>query len=308
MKIIKKIIIFFSLFLLFLNLSACNIGYNKKNLLTLGISVNIPKNMKFGYSSSTIFNYNNTSIPSITTQCLDKKNMIKFKSFPFTIEDYKNHFKSAFSSKNVIKIVYDYKKVDIKNENIDKIYKSKAKLNINGEKKYSYIYLISFKNSSGTLIIETITNRDKDFKSIIKSLKPIKSNIENIQYKENSKEENTQDINIIEDIDIPIPKSYKIKKSKTTSQYFINGFGENSAIYIVASKEKPISTTSLKWNNINGYEVLKEYSDNTFLIHDYNTELLYFLNTEIKEVKSKTGHLYYLRIEKISKAMKEKNT
>lgn len=304
-KINKKLFVLLVMIVCLFGFIWCNINVNNtKNLLSLGISTEIPKNMKFGYSCSKMFNYNETLIPSVVTQCIDKKGSILFKSFPFTTEDYMNHFKSAFSSENIEELKYDYKEINIKNDSIEKVYKSKAILRINEEKKYSYVYLISFKNSSGTLIIETISNKNKDYENVIKSLSQVKSNIGNIKYIEGNKAAKQQDISIVEDISIKMPKDYEIKKSTTGTEYYINGFGNNEAMYVIASKKKPISTNNLVWSNINGYEVLKKYDDNNYLIHDYNTQLLYTLNTEVKEYKSYTGNTYYLRIESLTQVKK----
>lgn len=300
MRIYKRIIILSCICLCVFGLIGCSKSNSSKNLLSLGINIELPQKMKFGYSESKVFKYEDVTIPSVVSQCMDKNNTITFTSFPFTINDYKDHFKSAFSGTNIKEIKYDYEEVKIKNDNIEKVYRSKAILNVEGKKRYSYVYLVSFKNSSGTLIVETISKKDNDFKDMIKSLKQINSSVGDIELKDNNNEISKKEVSIVEDITIEMPADYTIKKTSSSTQYFINGFGNNEAMYVVASKRKPISTNNLIWNNINGYEVLKKYDDNNYLVHDYNTQLLYYLNTEVKEVKSTTGNTYYLRIEKLN--------
>lgn len=298
MKLFKRVFILTILIAAICMLSGCSIGYKNKNLLTLGIKVNVEKGMKFSYSDSTVFNYNNVSIPSITIQGITKQGTVSFKSFPFTIEDYKNHFKSAFSSEKVEKIVYDFKEVKVKKKsNVKSMYKSKAILKDDNKKQYSYIYLLSFKDRSGTLIIECVSNRDDEKTKMIKSIETISSNIENIECKGNSNSSEMNEVKVVEDYSVLMPKHYTIKKSGNSNVYYVNGFGNNEAMYVVTSKKKPKSTSSLSWNNINGYEVLKQINDNRYLVHDINTQGLYYLDTEIKEIKTITGQKYYSRVE-----------
>lgn len=305
LKKIKKIYILSFLIILAFSLIGCGQKVDKKNFLTLGISAEIPEDITFSYSKSEVFNYENTTIPTISIQGVNKTDTILFKSFPFTTDDYKKHFKSAFSSNDLKTIKYDYDEVKSFDE-IDKIYKSKAILEKDGEKKYSYVYLISFKNTSGTLIVETTSSKDKDFMDIIKSLKTIKTKVENIE-NTNSKfdtKRDFKDVKIVENITVPMPSTYNIKESKTSNAFYINGFGKNEAMYVIASKSKPVETTALTWNNINGYEVLKKFSNDNYLVSDLNTQALYNLTTEIKEVYSSTGQKYYLRIEKLNSIKK----
>lgn len=300
MKYYKKIITIFLILITTFSLVGCNNIFKKntKNILTMGINVELPKNMKLGFSESKVFKYNDTTIPSITIQGVSKKDSILFKSFPFTVEDYKNHFKSAFEGNNIKEIKYDYEEIK-GNKEMDKVYKSKAILEVNGKKQYSYVYLISFKNSSGTLIMETTSKSDKSFKDVMKSINKIKANVNNLEFKDYKETNQMTDVKIVEDITIKMPSYFEIKSTYNKNAYYINGFGDNEATYVVASKQKPISTNNLYWNNINGYEVIKKYSDNTYLIHDINTQKPFYLKTEIKEVSSSSGNKYYLRIEHI---------
>ena len=297
----KKILIGLSSIFLIVVCIFCFFSFNKKttkNFLTLGIQSTINKDIKFSFSESKIFNYEGVTIPTITVQGISKKESITFKSFPFTIDDYKNHFKSAFSSQNLKTIKYDYKEIKIKNKDIDKIYESKAILN--SKNKYSYVYLVSFKDRSGTLIIETSSKKDNNFKYILKNLKKINSSIQNIKYNyiENTNT-NFKDIEIVNGIKYSFPNDCEIKKSTTSSAYYVNGFSKNQTIYIIASKTKPQNTTLLTWNNINGYEVIKEVKNGQYIIHDFNTQKIYMLETTIEERDSGIG-TYYLRIEKLS--------
>lgn len=300
MKYLKRLFPFLIFVFIFLTFVSCNLNTKNKNLLTLGINMELPKDMKIGFSESKVFKYNNTTIPSITIQGVSKKESILIKSFPFTVDDYKKHFKSAFEGENIKEIKYDYKEIK-GNENIEKIYKSKAILSINNEKKYSYVYIISFKNSSGSLIVEITSNSNNDFSKYIKTIKNIKSNTNNIDFKEYQNSVSEKDVVIVEDISVKMPSYVKVKTSYTKSAYYINGFSENKSFYIIASKNKPLETNNLTWNNINGYEVIKKFDDNNYLIHDINTQKIFYLNTEIKEVVSSSGNKYYLRIEKLWK-------
>lgn len=301
MNLIKRIGALFFILLLLFSLGGCSKNDNRKNLITLGINIETPKNMKFGYSESKVFKYNKTTIPSITVQGVSKKESILFKSFPFTVEDYKKHFKSAFSNKNIIDLKYDYKEIKPKKKsNIEKIYKSKAKVMSDGKEKYSYVYLLSFKGKSGTLIIETTSKRDKDFEDIVLGIKNISTNVENIKYSPKKSNEKMKKVTLIDNITVDMPSSYEIRENKTKDAYYINGFGNNEAMYTILSKKKISSTDNFFWNNVNGYEVLKKFNKDNYLIHDLNTQSLYNLNTINKEVKDKKGQKYYLRIEKIT--------
>lgn len=301
MKKYKFSYIFLVFLLMILSLVGCNtISKSNKNILTLGINMKLPKNMKLGFSESTMFKYNNTTIPSITVQGVSKNESISLKSFPFTPDDYKTHFKSAFEGNNIEEIKYDYKEVK-GNNYIEKMYKSKAILDVNGKKQYSYVYIISFKNSSGSLIIETTSKSNNDFSKYIKSIKNITSDTSSINFKQYSSNISQKEVSIVDSIKVNMPTYFEIKSSYTKSAYYINGFGKDEAIYVIASKHKPTETTNLVWSNINGYEVIKKFDNNNYLVHDINTQKLFFLNTETKEVTSDKGEKYYLRIEKLWK-------
>ena len=142
----------FALFMLFsfLDISTKNIQIN-----SMGLNLNVKKNMVAVNTMETIFNYSGTNIPSNIVQFVDNKDksVLTIKSFPFTIEDYKTHFKSAFDSENLIKIKKDYKKTRILNGNINEIYVSEATINYNGKKTKSRVYTLNFKNKKGTLIV-----------------------------------------------------------------------------------------------------------------------------------------------------------
>lgn len=301
MKKKKTLFIFLLLLIIILSITGCKMSsQSTKNIITLGINIKLPKRIKIGFSESTMFKYNNTTIPSITVQGVSKQESILIKSFPFTPEDYKNHFKSAFEGNNIKEVKYDYKKIK-GNDYIDKIYKSKAILEINNKKQYSYVYIISFKNSSGSLIVETTSKSNNDFFDYIKTIKKIKSNTNNIEFKKYNSSISEKEVSIVDNIKVKMPSYLDIKTSYTKSAYYINGFGENQIVYVIASKHKPTKTDNLIWSNINGYEVIKKFDDKNFLVHDINTQKIFYLNSTIKEVSSDKGDKYYLRIEKLWK-------
>lgn len=268
----------------------------KKNILSLGIRIELPATLTFSLCESKMFNYNNIPIETVNMTAMNKAQSINFKSFPFSADDYKNHFKSAFDGEDIT-ISYDYKEVKSKSKYIDKIYKSKA---VQSDKKYCYVYLISFVNMSGCLILEVSSKTNQDFSEVVESIVPISSNLDNIQLIE-QKDIQTKDVSIFGNITIDMPSSFEVKKISSNGVYYINGFGKRGMKYVTISKNEFKKNTELSWHNIHGYEILKKYDENKYLVHDLNNQNLYYMNTYVTEKVDSTGEKYYLKVEEMWK-------
>lgn len=299
----KKGISIILIFIICFSFQGCIVKPVSKNILSMGIRVNMPKSMIFGYSESKVFKYNNISVSTVNIQAVNKVQSISFKTFPFSINDYKTHFKSAFDGENIKSVKYDYEEVKPFGS-IDKIYKSKAILvdKKTNKEQYSYVYLLSFKNRSGTLILETVSNIDQDFMSVVESIAPISVDLKKIEYKEQKPlSEQTKKVNIFNGIFLDMPSSYKVTKVDKEKAYYINGFGKDRMEYVSISKNIPQETNNLFWSNINGYEVLKKFDDNNYLVSDLNNQKIYYLNTKVSAVTDNKGEKYFMRVEQLWK-------
>lgn len=262
-------------------------------ILNMGISLNVPKNTKVTYVGNTTFDYNGIKVPSLTIDAkINNKESINIKSFPFTTEDYMNHFKSSFTGDNIKEIKYDYKRKKIKSKLIKDIFVSKAKLNDN---RTVYSYLISFNNRSGSLLIETV-----NFELNIGKLSVLSS--QTVKFTEGITKRTLESLSptSIGEFTIEIPSDFTFKEHINNSVNYYNFYGKSDALYISISKNKFYPITSSKWSNLNGYEVLK-MEDNYYIVHDINNNNFFYMQSVIKELKNVRGEINYCRVDYIDK-------
>jgi hypothetical protein len=278
----------------------------------MGISMSVPKNMIVVYTNQKTFNYNGLTIPSVSIDGIsnDQETVMNIKSFPFPPSDYINQYRSAFKSDNILEIKYDYKKLKVpKNSVFQSIYESKAILKTDKGKKDSYVYLVSFKDKAGSLVIQFTGNKGQKYKNYIESVNLIK--VSDFQIKSTGNKqtyENLRKIHLDEGLILQIPGNYEIKNrmSPATGTYYLNLYGnKNDAIYLCVTENKPLPLSKNRWSMANATEIIKvlEAADNwgNFIVHNINNSHLYYLNSSIKELKLKNGKTIYVRLDYLDK-------
>lgn len=305
--LMKKYILILLLFLL-IALTGCSSKDKNIAIINMGIKMNVPQNMVVVYTSQKTFDYNGLKIPSVSIDAIskDQKKVMNIKSFPFPPEDYIKQYRSAFKSENIVKIKYDYKKLKVKKDSIfDSIYESKAILKTDKGEKTSYVYLVSFKNKVGTIVIQfTGSKKDKIFK-YVESITPIKMG--NFEVKSTEKKQtydNLKRILLENKIAIYVPSDYEVKNriSPVTRTYYISLFGsKNDAIYLCISEHKLIPLSKKHWSMTYAAEIVKVLDEKgNFIVHNINNSHLYYLNSCIKELKFNNKTIY-VRIDYLDK-------
>jgi len=303
--------ILFIMVILVLVLSGCSNKAKNISVIDMGISMNVPKKMIIVYTNQKTFNYNGLTIPSVSIDGVtkDQKTVMNIKSFPFPATDYINQYRSAFNGKN-ISVKYDYKKIKVsKNSVLKDIYESKAVIETEKGKKDSYVYLVSFKNKIGCLVIRFTGDKSKKYRNYIESIKL--TNIKNFNVKSTSEKQsysNLKNIPIKQELTIQVPNNYEVKNriSPITGTYYINFYGtKNDAIYICVTDHKPIPLSKNRWSMANATEIVKVLKTNNnlgnFIVHNINNSHLYYLNSDIKELKLKNGKAVYIRLDYLDK-------
>lgn len=309
----KKKLFFIIFFILSISLfTGCSNKAKDITIVNMGISMSIPENMIVVYTNQKTFDYNGLTIPSVSIDGIskDKKTVMNIKSFPFPPSDYINQYRSVFKSDNLLEIKYDYKKLKLpKNSIFENIYESKAILKTDKGKKESYVYLVSFKDKVGSLVLQFTGNKGQKYKNYIESIKLIK--ISDFQVKSTGNKQTYSDVRKIlldEELVLQIPSNYEIKNriSPVTETYYLNLYGnKNDAIYLCITENKPLPLSKNRWSMANATEIIKvlETGDNwgNFIVHNINNSHLYYLNSDIKEVKLKNGKTVYVRLDYLDK-------
>lgn len=278
------------------------------NSVDMGISISVPKNMLITYNNQRTFDYNKAKVPSISLDAASTngKKMISIKTFPFPASDYMKHYKSAFTGNNIINIDYDYKEVKVsKKSPIKSLYESKATIQTDKGKKTVYSYVVSFKNRNGSLIIQFTGLGKFESRSLIKSINLTKPTSLNVVSKDNKDVfTNLKEFDIYKNVSLKVPSNFENKSrvSILTSSVYTNLYGKkNNALYVCVSTNKPLPISQSRWSMANGIEVVKvlESKDinGTFIIHNINNNQLYYLNSIVKETKSKSGETLYVRLD-----------
>lgn len=309
----KKKLFFIIFFILSISLfTGCSNKAKDITIVNMGISMSIPENMIVVYTNQKTFDYNGLTIPSVSIDGIskDQKTVMNIKSFPFPPSDYINQYRSAFKSNNLLEIKYDYKKLKLpKNSIFENIYESKAILKTDKGKKESYVYLVSFKDKAGSLVLQFTGDKGQKYKKYIDSIKRIK--VTNFQVKSTDNKqsyENLRKIQLVDELLLQVPKNYEIKNrvSPATGTYYLNLYGDkNDAIYVCITENKPLPLSKNRWSMANATEIIKvlETNDNwgNFIVHNINNSHLYYLNSDIKELKLKDGKTVYVRFDYLDK-------
>lgn len=278
-------------------------------IVNAGISMEIPNNMVVVYTNQKTFDYNGLRIPSISVDGVseDQKTVMNIKSFPFSATDYINQYRSAFKGDNISEIKYDYKKLKIKKNGIfAAIYESKAVLETEKGKKESYVYLVSFKEKLGSLVVQFTGNKGKNYRKFIESIVLIK--VDETQVKPNEKKQSYDNLKriLLEDgLVIHMPSNYEVKNriSPVTGTYYLNMFGDkNDAIYLCVTEHKPLPLSKNRWSMANAMEIIQVLDEKgSFIVHNINNSHLYYLNSAVKEVKLANGKTVYVRVDYLDK-------
>lgn len=298
--------LFFVLFLV----SGCNSSKGKTiNIVNAGISMEVPENMVIVFTNQKTFDYSGLKIPSVSIDGIskDQKTVMNIKSFPFPASDYIDQYRSAFKGDNIIEIKYDYKKLKVKKDSLfDAIYESKAVLKTDKGKKDSYVYLVSFKNKIGCLVVQFTGDKGSKFRHFVESIALIK--VDNFKVNENGKKQpydNLKAIRLEEGLVIPVPADYEIKNrmSPKTGTYYINLYGKkNDAIYLCITEYEPLPLSKNRWSMANAMEIVKVLDEKgNFIVHNINNSHLYYLNSAIKQVQLKDGKTVYVRLDYLDK-------
>lgn len=293
-------------------LTGCSVKLKNITIINMGISMKIPDNMVIVYTSQRTFDYNGLTIPSLSIDGIskDQKTVMNIKSFPFPPSDYINQYRSAFKGDNILEIKYDYKKLKVpKNSIFHSIYESKAILKTDKGKKDSYVYLVSFKDKAGCLVIQFTGNKGQKYKDYIDSIKLTRVN--NFQVKSTADEQTYDNIKkfyLGNGLILQVPNTYEIKNrvSPVTGTYYLNLYGDkNDAIYICITENMPLPLSKNRWSMPNATEIIKVLDANNdrgnFIVHNINNSHLYYLNSDIKELKLKNGKTVYVRLDYLDK-------
>lgn len=309
----KKKLFFIIFFILSISLfTGCSNKAKDITIVNMGISMSIPENMIVVYTNQKTFDYNGLTIPSVSVDGIskDQKTVMNIKSFPFPPSDYINQYRSAFKSDNLLEIKYDYKKLKLpKNSIFENIYESKAILKTDKGKKESYVYLVSFKDKVGSLVLQFTGDKGQKYKKYIDSINRIK--VTDFQVKSTGSKqsyENLRKIQLNDGLILQVPKNYEIKNrvSPATGTYYLNLYGnKNDAIYICITENEPLPLSKNRWSMTNATEIIKvlETDDNwgNFIVHNINNSHLYYLNSNIKKLKLKDGKTVYVRLDYLDK-------
>lgn len=303
-----------SLFVLFLILifvlTGCSSNKGKKIIIIdMGISMNVPKNMIVVYANQKTFDYNGLTIPSVSVDGVseDQKTVMNIKSFPFPATDYINQYRSAFKGSNIQEIKYDYKKCKVgKDSIIGSLYESKAILDTEDGKKDSYVYLLSFKDKAGSLVVQFTGDKGEKYKGYVESIALIKATDFEVKSTGNKQTfDNLKTVLLEKGLVFQIPKNYEIKNrvSPITGTYYLNLYGDkNDAVYLCVTEYEPLPLSKNRWSMANATEIVKVLEDKgNFVVHNINNNHLYYLNSDIKELKLKNGKTVYVRLDYLDK-------
>lgn len=308
----KKKLLVINIMLLICLLTGCSDNAKSISVISMGISMNVPDNMIVVYTNQKTFDYNGLTIPSVSIDGVskDQKTIMNIKSFPFPPSDYINQYRSAFKGDNILEIKYDYKKLKVPENSIfESIYESKAILKTDKGKKESYVYLVSFKNKAGSLVVQFTGNKGQKYTKYIESIKLIRVTDFQVKSTRNKQTyDNLKKLHLGNGLILQVPNSYELKNrvSPTTGTYYLNLYGDkNDAIYLCISENKPLSLSKNRWSMPNATEIVKvlDTRDNrgNFIVHNINNSHLYYLNSDIKELKLKNGRIVYVRLDYLDK-------
>jgi len=218
------------------------------------------------------FTYGQINIASFCYKGTDTDNIWSVRTFPFTAEEYQDHFKSPFSDFSS-EITETYALIETDNPYISKCYRSVARTT---EKLYDTVYLIEFVGSDGCLILKN-TGKNKDYGShYLNTLTPV------LSYKEkepvsHKAEQEINDITAIqteENVLFNLPADFSYYKEQTDNFCRIVGNGPaDNYLCLDVSDMGLIPSNSDIWAYNYGFD---RTSDGK--IYNINTNKLYYIN------------------------------